>query len=184
MPPSSLRVSQIADSEVLRVKLGWSVGILAVVGFALAACSALPSGSVRVQDAWARPRGPAQSGMGADAKPATTPSAMSGMMSTSAAYFTILGSTTPDSLVGVSVDPSVAETAEMHETTVDGGVAQMHPVARVEVPAGGRVEFKPGGYHVMLINLKRDLKPGDRLTLKLAFEKAGSVSVDAEVRSP
>lgn len=51
-------------------------------------------------------------------------------------------------------------------------------------PAGGAVAFKPGGLHVMLMDLERDLKPGDTFSLTLKFEKAGARSVQVTVRQP
>ena len=58
---------------------------------------------------------------------------------------------------------------------VDGGL---------DIPAGQTVEFKPGGYHVMLIGLKRSLVPGDRFALQLVFERTGTIKVDSEVGQP
>lgn len=54
----------------------------------------------------------------------------------------------------------------------------------LEVPAKGQVELKPGGYHVMLIGVKRDLKVGDKFSLELQFEKSGAITVEAEVKQP
>ena len=59
---------------------------------------------------------------------------------------------------------------------------QMSPLASIDVPAGGKAELKPGGVHVMLIDLARELKSGEKVTLKLKFEKAGEVTVTADVR--
>jgi copper(I)-binding protein len=59
----------------------------------------------------------------------------------------------------------------------------MVPVSRIEVPAGGSAELKPGGYHLMLIDLVADLKVGDTIELTLTFEKAGKITVKAEVRA-
>ena len=59
---------------------------------------------------------------------------------------------------------------------------QMSPVPNIPVPANGRVELKPGRLHLMLINLTRQLKPGDKVQLALNFEKAGKIPVTAEVR--
>ena len=66
-----------------------------------------------------------------------------------AAYFTVT-SPTADTLIGVKVDPSVAAMAQMHETVMDNGAMKMQEVTSVDLPAGTAVEFKPGGYHVML----------------------------------
>ena len=58
----------------------------------------------------------------------------------------------------------------------------MQPIARLEIPAGGTVELKPGSYHIMLIDLTKELKAGDTIEITLKFEKAGEITVTAEVR--
>jgi periplasmic copper chaperone A len=59
----------------------------------------------------------------------------------------------------------------------------MHPVERIEVPAGGSVSLEPGGYHIMLINLTQELEVGGTIDLTVTFEKAGDIKVTAEVRA-
>jgi copper(I)-binding protein len=56
-----------------------------------------------------------------------------------------------------------------------GGVARMQRVARVGVPAGGKVTFAPGGYHLMFMGLGRALKTGDRLPATLTFASGAKV---------
>ncbi len=137
----------------------------------LAGCSgtaASPSAGITVTDAWAR--------------------SSSAMASAGAAYATITnGGSAPDALIGAS-SPAAA-TVEVHETVAigspdasGGGMMGMRPVARVEIPAGGSLQLKPGGYHVMLIGLVKDLKAGDTIDLTLKFEKAGEITVKAQVR--
>jgi copper(I)-binding protein len=58
----------------------------------------------------------------------------------------------------------------------------MRPIPRLPVPAGGSVEMKPGGYHVMLLGLTRDLKLGDTVDVTLTFEQAGVMTIEAPVR--
>jgi hypothetical protein len=65
-----------------------------------------------------------------------------------------------------------------------GGMMSMKQVDAVPVPAGETVELKPGGYHVMLIGLTKDLSAGDTLDVTLTFEPGGTVDVSAEVREP
>ena len=55
-------------------------------------------------------------------------------------------------------------------------------LAGLELPVGGQVEMKPGGYHVMLVNLTRDLKPGSSVKVTLTLENAGKLTVEAHVR--
>ncbi|MFN3973785.1 MAG: copper chaperone PCu(A)C [Dehalococcoidia bacterium] len=148
-----------------------TIVFLLSVGVFLGACRAAaptptpkPSALLRVEDAWARP----------------SPN-MAGAV---AAYFRIVNTgTVSDRLTGAEA-PDVAGTVELHETAIEGGMARMHAMHAFEVPAGGTLELKPGGKHIMLLNLKRELKPGDRFTLTLKFEKAGTVQVAVEVRAP
>lgn len=83
-------------------------------------------------------------------------------------------------LTGVRTD--VATTAEIHETVQEGSTARMQRVDGIDVPAGGRVELAPGGYHVMLMDLQRDLNAGDSIDLVLEFADGQEVTVTAEVR--
>lgn len=83
-------------------------------------------------------------------------------------------------LTGVRTD--VAATAELHRTVQDGSTARMEPVQTLEVPAGEHVELAPGGYHLMLMDLRRDLNPGDAIELTLQFDGGHEVKVTAEVR--
>ena len=98
-------------------------------------------------------------------------------------YLTIQnGGATPDRLVGVSAE--FAGRVEIHEMAVKDGVMTMRPLSNgVEVKPGDRTEFKPGGYHIMFMELKQQLKEGERIKGTLQFEKAGSVPVEFAVQS-
>jgi hypothetical protein len=98
----------------------------------------------------------------------------------SAAYMTLRNGGAADRLVQVESD--VAAAVELHKTTMDGNMMKMAPVDGVALPAQGQAELKPGGLHVMLIGLTRELKAGEKLKLKLHFEKAGVQEIEAEVR--
>ncbi len=132
--------------------------MLAIVLLGLTACS---SPALSVNDGWSRPAAAGNNG---------------------AAYFAIRnGAVHANTLLGLTTD--IAGQAEMHITMVDANnVMSMHPQATVDIPAGGTVEFKPGGLHVMLIGLKQDLKAGDTYTLTLQFRNAGDVPVTVMVR--
>lgn len=71
-------------------------------------------------------------------------------------------------LVGVS--SPVAGTAEMHQMEMNGNVMKMRQVDEIALPAGKPVELKSGGYHIMLLNLKGQIKPGDQVPLTLTVE--------------
>lgn len=90
--------------------------------------------------------------------------------------------TTPDRLVAVSVP--FAARAELHEMAVKDGIMTMRPMDKgVEIAPGQKVEFKPGGYHIMFMDLKEPLKMGEMMKGTLTFEKAGSVEVEFKVDS-
>jgi periplasmic copper chaperone A len=95
------------------------------------------------------------------------------------AFMTLVGGKDADRLLAGSSPAAAA--VELHTHVMDGGVAKMRAVPAIEVPAGGRVELKPGGLHIMLINLKAPLKAGETVPLKLRFEKAGEVEVKVAV---
>lgn len=87
--------------------------------------------------------------------------------------------TQSDRLIGVS--SPVAGGADLHEMKVDAGVMKMRGVAALEVKPGETLELKPGGYHVMLSELRQPLKLGDKFPLTLRFENAGAVEVSVWV---
>lgn len=81
----------------------------------------------------------------------------------------------------IAVETEGAEKVEIHESTNDNGVAKMRQVETVELPAGTETALKPGGYHLMLINLKEPLAEGMRVPATLVFEKAGRLDVELAV---
>ena len=104
-----------------------------------------------------------------------------GGLPTSAAYLTIANAgQTPDKLV--SIDCACASSAMMHETRTQNGISSMTMRSELTIPAGGKVEFKPDGLHVMLVGLKGPLKAGALQTMTLRFEKAGTVKAGFHVR--
>jgi copper(I)-binding protein len=70
----------------------------------------------------------------------------------------------------VSVQSPVAGVAEVHEMAMDGNVMKMRAMPALDLPAGKAVELKPGGYHVMLMDLKQPLKSGESVPLMLVVE--------------
>lgn len=79
---------------------------------------------------------------------------------------------------------SFADRVEIHQTEMTGSVAHMHQMADgVEIKPGRKVEFKPGSYHLMFVNLKAPLKQGSRVKATLNFEKAGAVDVEFPVQA-
>lgn len=129
------------------------------------AASALASeatvGDITVRDAWTR---------------ATPPNAMAG------GGFLIItnNGASDDKLVAASAP--VTERTELHEMAVIDGVMKMREMeGGIPVPAGATVELKPGGLHVMFMDIKQPLKEGETLPITLTFEKAGTVTVDMPI---
>ena len=73
---------------------------------------------------------------------------------------------------------------ELHNHINDGGVMRMRPVSGIEVKAKGEAVLKPGGLHVMMIDLKAPLKEGDSIPVTLGFDDGSSKQVDAKVVRP
>ena len=137
------------------------------------ACGApvTPSAKIRVENAWAIP----------SAASALSHSGMAGGDTSSAVYFVIVNETnTPDALIGAT--SPVAMSAELNETLRVNDVAKMVPIPRVEVPAQGRIEFKPGGQHVMLMGLMQELAVGKKIAVTLRFEKSGAITLNVPIQ--
>jgi copper(I)-binding protein len=99
--------------------------------------------------------------------------------------FMKINATQPSRLV--EVKSPAAGVVELHEMRMENNVMRMRAVAGIELPAGKAVELKPGGYHVMLMDLKQQMKEGDTVPITLVVEgqdkKRESVEVNAPVRS-
>ena len=152
------------------------LGVLALLGAVVLAVrmfaapgyfGATAGGGIVVEDAWARA--------------ATRPSEGSG--GTSAVYLLLRNQgDEQDQLIGATSDAAAA--TEVHRTLIEDGVMRMRPAGPVEVPAGRTMTLQPGGLHVMLIELQRELGGRERLSVTLQFERAGELPVDAEIRAP
>ncbi len=89
--------------------------------------------------------------------------------------------TTPDRLIAAQSNAS--QKVEIHEMKMDGNVMRMRELAGgLEIPAGGSVMLKPGGYHIMFMELNAPLAKGNKVPVTLVFEKAGKVNVDFAVQ--
>jgi len=86
---------------------------------------------------------------------------------------------TPDQLISAS-SPSAGE-VQLHEMAMEGNVMKMRQVKDIVVPANGSVELKPGGYHLMFLDLKGPFIAGETVPVKLKFSKAGDVEVKLPV---
>lgn len=136
------------------------------LAFAIGLASASPAGAqVTIEQAWVRATVPGQPVAGAYLK----------IRSAQAAAL-------------VAVSTPVTARAEIHEMKMEGGVMKMRPVQRIELPAGKTVELKSGGYHLMLMNITKPLRPGETVPITLVIERPDrsrqEVEVNAEVLDP
>jgi copper(I)-binding protein len=157
-------MSMQSSRRSLRKALALIGAIVLAAGLAGCGTASTPTTSaatLTIEGAWVRPP------LGAD-RPA-------------AGYLSITNpGDVADALIGVT--SPIAMSCEIHETSMDSsGMAGMHPIDRLEIPAGGTVKLEPGGYHLMLMETE-NLTVGSTVELRLEFEKAGTVVVQAEVR--
>ena len=124
-------------------------------------CSDRDISSVTVKNAWVRESIPPQT--------------------MTAAYLAIHNEGTATVLVSASTP--VAEVAEIHVMTTDGNIMRMKKIDRLPIPEDGSATLQPGGNHLMLIGLRRNLAPGDSLALTLTFANGQVETVRAPVVS-
>ncbi len=158
--------------------LGVVVLLLAIV---LAACNSPSGPQIKTEEVWSRP---AMAMKMSESDSGQSSEGGMGMAGTGAVFMLLVNDGgEADRLIGGKTD--VAKVVEIHETVMEGEVMKMKMLPDgLEVPARGEVLLKPGSYHVMLIGMQQDLKPGDTFSLELEFEKSGSIQVKPEVREP
>ena len=127
----------------------------------LIACSTLYAQTVEVKDAWVRATVPGQKGTGA-----------------------FMNITAKDGAKLVGASSPVAGVVEVHEMKMDGDIMRMRAVPVLELPAGQTVQLKPGGYHVMLMELKQGLPKDSTVPLTLRLQDAHGVETRMEVSVP
>lgn len=84
----------------------------------------------------------------------------------------------------VAAESPVAGVVEIHEMTMENQVMRMRAVPGLDLAAGRTVELKPGGYHVMLMDLKQAVRPGDTVALTLVFEDTNRQRFSQQVTAP
>jgi periplasmic copper chaperone A len=136
-----------------------TLGVIALVTGALTA-SAQPR-QPQVEGAWVRSSVAGQQGTGA---------------------FMKLTASEPVQLVGVSTP--VAGVAEVHEMKMEGDVMRMRRLDKLDLPAGRTIELKPGGYHLMLLDLKHPLVQDSTIPLTLSFRDAKGLESRLELQVP
>jgi copper(I)-binding protein len=165
----------------LAMFLSQTIVLALLMGMLLACRSETAAGpKIKAEDVWARPAVTMGETSGESGQGGMDHSTMG----TGAVFMTLVNvGSEGDRLVGARTD--VAEVVEIHETRLEGDVMKMQLLPDgLEVPAEGKVELKPGGYHIMLIGIKQDLHVDDEFTLELEFEKSAPMPVDAVVLEP
>ena len=127
----------------------------------LLASSALYAQTVEVKGAWVRATVPGQQGTGA-----------------------FMRITAKDGAKLVGVSSPVAGVAEVHEMKMEGDIMKMRALPALDLPAGQAVQLKPGGYHLMLMDLKQPLPKGSTVPLTLRLLDAQGVETRQEVSVP
>jgi len=84
----------------------------------------------------------------------------------------------------ISAKSPVASVVEIHEMVMDNGIMRMRAIPGIEIPAGQTLNLKPGGYHVMLIDLKQQIKDGDTVPITLVFEGLDRKQQTLEIKAP
>lgn len=136
--------------------------LILTLAAALLLTGVAPKNEVTIGDAWVREPNPARS--------------------VTAAFMT-LENPTDHAIAMVGASSTAAEVVEMHEMTMAEGTMSMRQVDRIEIPANGRVKLEPGGLHLMLINLKGELRDGALVDLVLRFDDGTAATVRASVRA-
>ena len=98
-----------------------------------------------------------------------------------AAYVTVVNSSNAERSLTVATSP-VFGWIELHRTVHDGDVAKMIPQDAINIPAGGRVELKPGDYHLMLMQPSRALREGDQVPITLEFKNGETQTISFPVK--
>ena len=162
-----------------------------IVALLVAACGGGASGGIKVSDAWSR-TSPMVAGAGAAymviENTGSAADAVVGGTSDVATAVEVHETYALESMPGESAMPAESQGMGGMESPAassgmdTGSVMGMRQIERLDIPAGSTVELKPGGYHIMLIGLTRELVVGEKIEITLTFEKAGAVKVTAEVR--
>jgi periplasmic copper chaperone A len=135
-----------------------AVLLVAVAGL-IAACNGNDDADPIVEDQWARP----------------------GEQGDNAAAYMVIRNDSDDDIRLTGASSDVARMVEVHESRMEGGVMRMEEMEEIVIPAGESVALEPGGYHVMFMNLERDLEPGDSFDLTLHFDGLDDVEIEVPV---
>ncbi len=144
------------------MKLTSLVVAITVVVWGLPAAAQSQASSIKVENAWAR---------------STPPAAK-----TAAAYMTVINTgNTDDTLMSASTP--VAGMSDVHRSFMDNGIMKMRPAGPLDLKPGASLKLAPGGYHLMMMDLKQPLAAGQTFPVTLVFKNAGSVTATVKVQN-
>jgi len=146
---------------MIKNQKGWLLSIALMAFAASIQAQEAKVGSIKIENAYVRATAPGQPAAGA--------------------FMKIDNSGAADQLLSAS-SPAAGE-VQLHQMSMEGNVMKMGQVKDIAVPANGSVDLKPGGYHIMLMNIKAPLKVGETVPVKLKFAKAGEVEVKLPVNA-
>ncbi len=162
--------------------------VLALIVSLLAACSptsnlSTAQNGIEIEQARVVVAGSAMAtaAAGTSTNNSSTPMAGMNMGTSSLAGYLVIKNTgsSDDQLLSANAD--FAGLVMLHKTVITNNVASMQEVKSIDVPAGKTVTFHPGGFHIMFMKLKSIPKVGTKIALTLVFQKAGTITVQAEV---
>ena len=144
-------------------KVFFTLIAISLIVISLSACQSAPEGpQIEVSGVWGRP---------------------SPMATGNGATYMVIKNTGSEADRLINATSNISDVVELHDMTMDDGVMKMfHVEEGYVIPAGGSVELKPGGKHVMFIGLHDKLEVGQVVTVELEFEKSGKMTVEAEIR--
>ncbi len=137
--------------------------LILLTSFPVFAEEILDTNSLKITNAWAR--------------------ATIGDVNTSAVYMTITNTTNEPKTI-VAVKTSVAEVNEIHSTMKQNGVMQMRSIGSITIPANDTIELKPGGLHIMLMQLYKKLKVSENIFVELKMTDGKKAVVEAAIKHP
>lgn len=147
------------------MRIKWSGTMIVLVALVISACQPATSGpQITVDGVWGR----------------TSP-----MVASSGAFYMTIHNNGKEADKLFSATSPACGMTELHESfMMDNGAMGMRPVKGgfIEIPAGGSVELKAGGLHMMCMNKQADFVAGNKYEITLKFEKAGEIVVEAEIK--
>ena len=139
----------------------FALTLAAALWLAAPAGAQSPASPIKVEGAWARSTPP--------------------MAKTAAAYMTVVN-TGGDADTLVSASTPVAGTADVHRSFEENGIMKMRPAGPLDLKPGASLKLAPGGYHLMMTDLKQPLTDGQTFPVTLVFKKAGSITATVHVQ--